>query len=237
MKIRSLFSCLLLVVVAGASFAQSVKITPKKTVYHRIKPMDSGRRSFIITYPKVTGLSPALNRRVESTLSYEKLFDFKVSDELRDEQWLEEASYEINYNKRGILVVTLRIEGSGAYPSTSSRTLVVDPRTGNRVTPSQAFTNLPALAAMCKKAQEKEIKTALSGKGEDVPDKDLFKETDFKVKDLSEFLVQDTGVTFLYDYGFPHVVLALQPDGRYVFTWKEIKPFINRRGLLHQFVH
>ncbi|MEP6847432.1 MAG: hypothetical protein ABI999_01160 [Acidobacteriota bacterium] len=48
--------------------------------------------------------------------------------------------------------------------------------------------------------------------------------------------MSDTGITILYDYQFPHVALAVQPDGRYFFTWQQLKPFIKQGGLLHQFV-
>ena len=163
-----------------------------------------------------------------------------IKDEINDTQWLEDVSYTVNYNKHNVLDITLTSEGSGAYPSTFNKTVVVDLKTGNKVKPIDVFTNLSGLTAMCKKAQQAEIKKAIIDIKKETPDEenpaDLFKESNFTVKNLDEFLVNDKGVTFIYDYGFPHVILALQPDGQYFFTWAQLKPFIKRGGLLEQFV-
>ncbi|MEP6847431.1 MAG: hypothetical protein ABI999_01155 [Acidobacteriota bacterium] len=66
MKIKSLLSLLMIAAFAGISAAQTVKITSKKVVYLRAKPMFSGKRSFSITYPKVGGLAPLLNKKIFS---------------------------------------------------------------------------------------------------------------------------------------------------------------------------
>jgi hypothetical protein len=60
----------------------------------------------------------------------------------------------------------------------------------------------------------------------------LFESTNFTVADLNEFSVGDNGVSFIYDYGFPHVIQALQPGGSYFFTWTQLKPYIKPGGLL-----
>ena len=61
-------------------------------------------------------------------------------------------------------------------------------------------------------------------------------ERTFTADDLEGFSVGDDGVTFTFDYGFPHVVKALEPDGKYFMTWNELRPFIKRGGLLGRFV-
>jgi len=240
MKTKLLLNLLLLVSVTGVAFAQSVIITPKKTVYRRPKPISTYKKTFTIRYPMVSGLTTALNKKVQSSISYTRVSNLNLKEELGDLQWLEEADYKVNYNKKGILDVTLSMTGSAAYPSGYSKTVVVDLKTGNRLTPPDVFTDLAGLAAMCKKAQKDEIKTSLAQIKKDEPDAEdpesLFKEADFKIENLKEFTVSDQGVAFLYDYGFPHVLEGLQPEGRYLFTWRQLKPFIKSGGLLHQFV-
>ena len=44
------------------------------------------------------------------------------------------------------------------------------------------------------------------------------------------------GVAFDYDYGFPHVIKALEPDGELRFSWDEIKRFIKPGSLLAKHV-
>jgi hypothetical protein len=104
-------------VFAASVFGQSVVVTPKKVTYRRPKPLSEYKKSFSVTYPRVSGLSAALNKKVESSISYEKVADLKVKEEISDIQWLEEATYKVNYNKNGILDITLNVSGSGAYPS------------------------------------------------------------------------------------------------------------------------
>lgn len=56
--------------------------------------------------------------------------------------------------------ITLSVSGSGAYPSTFSKTVIVNEKTGNLVRPVDVFTNLPELAAKVRKAPQAEIQKA-----------------------------------------------------------------------------
>ena len=225
------------VIPAGA---QSVLITPKKVTYKRPKPISEYKKTFTITYPKVKASSPALSKKIESTLSYSTVLGLNVNEEIREIQWLEEADFEVSYNSKGILTITLSMNGTAAYPDGTSKALVVDLKTGNRVRPVDVFTNLNGLAAMVKRAQKAEVSKALKEMKEDPENKDfdtdqLFENTNFTAKDLNEFEVNDKGVTFIYNYGFVHAIQALEPDGRYTFTWKDLRPYIKNTGRFAMF--
>ena len=233
----ALFS-LSLALFAAAAFGQSIVIKPKKVTYKRPKPIDEYKKTFTITYPIVSGLSPSLNKKIESSVSYEKVADVDIKEELSG-GWLEEATYKVNYNKNGILDITLNVSGLGAYPDEYDRTVVVNLATGSRVKPTDVFINLNGLAAKCRRIQQAEVRKSLAGAKKDDPDAadpSLFAETKFTTENLKEFSVNDRGVTFIYDYGFPHVVKALDPTGRYFIPWTEMKPFIKSGGLLARFV-
>ena len=235
----SLLSLTLGLFCIGA-FGQSVIIKPRTVTYRRPKPIDEYKKTFKVTYPKVSGLTAILSKKVESTISYEKAADLNVKEELGDIQWVEEATYKVNYNKNGILDITLSVSGSGAYPSSYDRTVVVDIATGNRVRPADVFVNLSGLAAKCRRIQQTEVKRSLADIKKNEPDAEdpesLFAEAKFTTENLKEFTVSDRGVAFLYDYGFPHVLQGLQPDGRYFIPWNEMKPYIKPGGLLARFV-
>ena len=239
-KLLLLFFCL--VAFSSIAFAQTVTVTPRKTVYRRPKPLVSFKQSFAVIRPHVRGLKPlALNRKVEKTLSYEKIFKLNVREEIREIQWLEEASYKVNYNKGGILDVTLFMSGSGAYPSVHEKQVMVNLKTGTRLVPSDVFTNLAGLVAKVRKVQQAEMKKATEDykRNPDARDWDAspyFNDAKYTIKNLSDFTIDEKGVTFIYDYGFPHVALALQPEGRFSFTWAELKPFVKTSGLFAQFV-
>lgn len=240
MKIKHFLSLILMIAFAIPALAQSVVITPKKTTYTRPKPLADFKKNFTINYPKVKASSLTLSRKIEAALSYEKNFDFAVRDELGEMQWLEEADFEVVYNKNGVLTIKLFISGSGAYPSGSTKTVVVDLQTGNRVRAAEVFTDLNALAAKIRELQKAEIKQGIEEIKKDPDAGDnaagLFENADFTPENLEGFAVDERGVTFDYDYGFPRVIQALEPEGVFFLSWAELKPDIKPTGLLGRFV-
>ncbi|HTH51071.1 MAG TPA: hypothetical protein VL501_04010 [Pyrinomonadaceae bacterium] len=233
---RLKFALLLIAAFALAAPAQTVKITPKKVTYKRPKPQYDYKKTFTITYPKVRASSPALSTKIERAISYETVLKLNLNDELRRYQWLEDASYDVIYNKNGILCVSLFMEGSAAYPDSTSKIVVVDTTTGLRARAADVFTNIPALTAMVKKAQKEEAAKALVELKKD-PENEGIEEA-FKTSEeynplrIDEYSVSDEGVTFLYNYGFAHVIQALEPDGGYFYTWAQLRPYIKKGGLL-----
>lgn len=237
---RLLFGIALAICFVTVSSAQSVVVTPRKVTYRRPRPIASHKRTFTVTYPRVRAATPAVSRKIEAAIDPIKVLGIKLNEELREFQWLEEAGYEINYNKNGILAATLSANGTAAYPDGFEKYVVVDQKTGSPARPADVFSNLNGLAAMVKEAQKAEIATALVEIKKEDPENDnpasLFESSDFKVSDLDQYTVDEKGVTFIYDYGFPHVIQALQPEGHYVFTWAQMKPFVKNDGVLGQFV-
>jgi hypothetical protein len=231
---------LLLLIFPVSLAAQSVVVRPRTVTYKRPKPLMDEKKTFTITYPKVSGLTPNLNRKVETAISYERAANVNVKEEISEYQWLEQADYHVDYNRNAVLVVTLNVSGSAAYPSEYSKTVVVDLKTGMRVRPADIFTDQVGLVAKLRRIQQAEIRNSLAEiKKNELDAEDpgsLFRETNFTAKDLSEFSVSDKGVTFIYDYGFPHVIQALQPAGRYFLAWPAIKPFMKQHSLLARLV-
>lgn len=238
-----LFSLALLCVIflTADALSQSVVVTSKKMVYTRPKPMADFKKTFTVNYPKVKAATPALSKKIESTISYLKIHGVNIRDEINDVQWLEEADFEVGYNARNLLCITLFVSGSGAHPSGISKTVIVNSKTGNRIRPADAFLDHDSLAALVKQKQKAEIENSIKELSADPDSKDvdpaqLFGSIDFKAKDLDEFSVADNRVTFIFDYGFPHVIQALQPEGRFAFSWNELSRFIKRDGPFAKFI-
>jgi hypothetical protein len=241
MKIKFPLLLLFVFTLSSITFAQSVIITSKKITYKRPKPEMDYKKTFTINYPKVKAANARLSQKIETTISYEKNLSLDLKEEMGEIQWLEEADYTVDYNKNGVLSIELFITGSGAYPSSSNKNVVVNLKTGNRVRPIEVFKNLNGLITKIRAMQKDEIIEAIKVIKED-PDyndlntDELFQNKDFKVADFEGFLLNDKGVTFVYNYGFRHAILALQPNGTYYFTWAELKPFIKPAGLLGRFI-
>lgn len=250
MKIKILLGLIAALAFSTAIFAQSAKVTPRKMTYKRPKPMMDFKKTFTITHPKVSGLTPTMNKKVEAAVSYEKNFDFTIKEEMGEIQWLEEASYEVAYNKNGILNILLSITGTGAYPSTSNKSVIVNLKTGEQVKFADVF-KADSLAEFAESVNKKlavekaevirMVEKGEFGDGESSKEanealKEQLSGLEFTADAFDEFTVGDQGATIIYDAGFPHAIRAAQPDGRYFFTWAELKPFIKPDGLLARFV-
>jgi len=243
MKTKTLLAVMFVAAFTTLGYGQSVVLTSKKVTYTRPKPIEDYKKTFTINYPKVKASTPTLSKKIEAAISYSSVLKLDLRGELRDEQWLEEADYEVGYNKNGALSITLSMEGSGAYPSGTTKHVVVDLRSGVRVRPADVFSNLSGLLAMVRKAKDREVAQAIveikkDPETKDIDPADQFKESSkYNPLKLDEFSVADDGVTFHYDYGFPHVIQALQPSGEFMFTWKQLKPYIKAGGLLTRIAH
>ncbi len=239
MKTKIILLLVLIFAFTSIGLAQSVKITTKKVIYKRTgKNVPDYKKTFEINYPVIAGVN---GKKIEAILNYEKNFDFKIQDEIKEAFWLETADHTVNYNKNNILDVTISIDGSGAYPDGSSKYLVINSKTGTRVKPSDVFTNLNGLAALGAKTQQAEMKKSRAEIKKDPDSADFdpgeyFNNAKFTAENLWAFTVSDKGIIFHYDYGFPHVAQALQPDGEYFYKWSELKPFIKQDGLFGVFV-
>jgi methylmalonyl-CoA mutase, C-terminal domain len=228
MKIKLILIAIAICLSAIATAAQTIVITPKKTIYRRPKPQQDGKKTFAVRRPVAKASTAALSKRITSAISPEKALALNIREEMTEYQWLEEADYKVLFNQNGVLCVELWMMGTAAYPDSVTKRVVVNSATGATVRPSDVFRNLPALARMLKTTQAAEVAAAKQEMKSD-PDarpEELFSETDFTVKDFKEFSVNTKGVTFYYDYGFPHVIEALQPNGEYHYSWAQIKPFV-----------
>ena len=204
------------------------------------------KRRAVVVLPVVSGLSnPAVLRKVRAALDLKNVFDTSL-EEYRQDAWLEELDFKVNYNKNQLLDITFWQTGSGAYPDTHRAHKTISLRTGDVLKAADVFEpgSLERLAGMAHEkllAEIKEMRRVVEEDAtipaEEKPSlKDAYSELSFKVEDLDQFVVGDRGVTFLYDAGFPHVIQALEPDCEYFFTYAQLAPYIRRDGPLGRFV-
>lgn len=204
------------------------------------------KRRAVVAYPVVTvPRNPEVSRRVRALLDFENLFGSSLK-EYREDVWLTELDYEVNYNADSLLDVTFRQSGSGAYPDDHQKHFLINLNNGNVVKAADAFEadKLSSLAAAVDRKLQNELSELQAeqskDKNADPQDRESIKQAyenlKFDVSNLDEFSLDRKGITFLYDAGFPHVIQALAPVGRYAFTFAELKPYIKRSGPLGQFV-
>jgi hypothetical protein len=199
-----------------------------------------------IKYPQVTGLSDAVVlRKVQDAISLKTVFDSSV-EEFREEfetqsgGWLSEISFKVNYNKNFLLDITFTQNGVGAYPSSFNQEVVVDLRTGKTLVAADIFKSesLNSLATMVNQALRsrmlqriEELQNSRDPDAASFVEEQLGRQS-FRVRHLDRFSVSDQGITFIYEYGFPHVALGLAPSGRFFFTYQQLKPYLKSEGVL-----
>lgn len=204
-----------------------------------------GKKRATIKYPVISGLSDErVLRQVQSILRIKNVFNSSVS-EYRQDNWLEEFGYEVNYNKNHVLDITFSQSGSGAYPDSQNKHFAINLKNGRVIKASDAFVahKLESLAGLVRNKFQAELKQILIDLAESKSDpediriaKEAQEALEFKLADLDDFSVGDKGITFLYDAGYPHVIQAFEPEGRYSFSYAELRSYIKRDGPLGQFI-
>ncbi|MGI8735203.1 MAG: hypothetical protein ACR2LM_18100 [Pyrinomonadaceae bacterium] len=71
------------------------------------------RRTAIISYPLISGLTPRALRRVHSLLSFKNIFDYSLA-EYGNDAWLSEFTYVVNHNGQHLLDLTFTQSGMAA---------------------------------------------------------------------------------------------------------------------------
>jgi len=198
------------------------------------------KRQAVVIYPAVSGLSPAVLRRVHSLLDFKNIFDYSLK-EYREDTWLSEFSYVLNYNKNYLLDITFTQSGSAAYPDDQSKHFLINLKNGNIIKAADVFQpdKISQVVALVDRELQREIeKLKLENKEPDEQETvdGAYDNLKFELKDVDDFSVGPKGITFLYDAGFPHVIRALEPAGRYFFSYESLRNVIKRDGPLGQFV-
>jgi hypothetical protein len=219
---------------AGERADGSARITKKTVVLER-----KDREKASISFPVVS-----ISGDQEVLKNVQKAVDLKAGtdksleewkEELKESWWLEEIDYTVSYNKHSIFSLTYSVSGTGAYPDTWSTHLVVDLKTGRSLHADDIIepTTLKTLAATINRRLRAEVKKSIRQHAAEMGDltKELG-EARFTVKDLDHFLIEERGITFFFDFGFPHVVQALEPSGRYFLSYADLGPYLRKDGPL-----
>jgi hypothetical protein len=147
------------------------------------------------------------------------------------------SSYVVNYNKHGMLSLTVVNEWLGAYSSFSSKYLNFDTQTGDPIQVEQLFIpsaldELTKMANSILQSRINETKKEVASMDEAEWANELLADKVFTRADLKNFTLHEDGITFHYSFGFPHAALALEPDGEIYFTYEQLQDFIAPKGLL-----
>jgi hypothetical protein len=204
---------------------------------NRIEIPRKGHGAVVLELPVVKGIPAA--ERANAHLTAEKILGQSL-DDVRNDAKLANASqmpsgvqgstFKVPYHAHELLEIEAAVEFMGAYPSTQRFHVLIDLRTGNAIG-AEAFVaaRVPALVKRLEAMRAAEAKAAMKT---EPALKDLVAGAQFEAKDLADFSPRPEGITFNFEYGFPHVAVAIQPPGRYSLLWSEVSPDVDPSGPL-----
>jgi hypothetical protein len=164
---------------------------------------------------------------INEALSYESVagepFEQTMQTYTEIQRGIVGSGFEMNFNDLGILDLTIQVEFLGAYPSTSEYYFTFDTGTGRRLAMADLMSDerLPELAALVNERLQENIRTAES----------VYCPGPNGV-DLESFSVEEGGIEFHYDFGFPHIILAAEPEEDVFLSFDELAPCIDPEGPL-----
>ena len=205
-----------------------------------------GRKRAVVEYPVVSGLGdPTVLKKIRSILQLKNIFDYSLRD-YREDQWLDEFTYDVNHNGNSVFDITFNQNGVAAYPDSQSKHFAIDLRTGTIIKASDVYRNaqLNALATLVNLKLHAELRELIelaknspnlaADEGKSIAE--ALSDMNFETRNLDDFSIGEKGVTFLYDAGFPHAIEAFEPEGHYFFSYSELRPYLKNDGLLWQFL-
>jgi hypothetical protein len=191
-----------------------------------------------IRYPAVGGLkNRVILQSVQMAISLNRLMGQSIA-EMDHEYggWLDEIDYTVNFNQNNVLDLTYLISGTAAYPDSYEKRVSVNLQTGKVIRVKDLFKAdaLSAIAQVVDKMMQREIQEKIAEFQQEEPDLAVtqFAGHRFQVKNLEDFNIGKTGVTFHYNFGFPHVIKAAEPSGDYLLSYNQLIRYIRNDGAL-----
>lgn len=233
-----------------------IRIFPSEKVYARLTTEESDwRKEFTVRYPVIEGLkSESINHKINFIFNYEKVFDVSLIESIEGDTWLSDLDCEVVFLQKPFLNLILHMDGVGAYPWRVSQSITVNIETGEQIKITDLFKEkyLERLAFIVDEFVQLDLRKA-SLKENYIDEISLNPETEelerptnwlqerfghekVGIDDLNNFSLDEYGITFIHDFGFPHVIKALEPEGHYYFEYSSLKRFIKENSILKNFI-
>ena len=188
-------------------------------------------------HPVVTGLRPEVLKKVRKELDVKTVmgeaYYFYKSRQMFG------LEYNVTYNRNHILSITF---SWNAYYGQHEKAVALDLRDGSLIKFEDLFRedSVPELVKLVDQKLQVELQQMIRdshGVGEI---QYIWKAQGARLKitpdDLVEFALTDNGITFFYEEGFHHVHAWAEPEGRYSFTYSELKSFLKPNTVVSQTV-
>jgi len=150
----------------GAPAAPAAKPVEGLRIEKKTEVLKREDKEAEVHYPVFSGLPPAILKELQASAGLKagtgsSLEEWKA--EFEESWWLTGIDYEVTYNRHDLLCLTYSIDGMGAYPSTSTKDLAADLKTGRRLAAKDLFkpASLQELAAKVDRLRAAAVEKAL----------------------------------------------------------------------------
>jgi hypothetical protein len=217
-----------------ALVADRAIITPRRI--EKTHGSGDDRCTDVVIRPIVSGLPNPVMKRIRSELELKKVLGEQY--ELYKNHYTFGFDYGVTYNSNHILAITFKWN---AYFANHEKALVFDLRDGRLIKAQDLFREeqLAELIVEIDKKLQTELAQMIrdyegkrdieyAWKSENIPLK-------ITLDDLTDFMIDDKGITFFYDPHFGHQSAWAEPEGRYFFKYSELKSFLKSDTVVTQF--
>lgn len=193
--------------------------------------------------------NPAVSAKVQKAYLLQTVNDYTPEEA---QNWLDEyergtlpiqglTAFETDTTYYGhcILGISYRLDWMGAYPSSHTGYINYNLKTGDtlRIQDVVAEGEMDALLQLCNQKLQQNIddnrKQLVAGDGlEDAEWHIKEYPPQFTQDNINNFYISDTGITFRYEFDFPHVMQGMEPDGDISVSKDELRQLLNSDGPL-----
>lgn len=171
-----------------------------------------------VRLPWILVSDPELQARLDALLVPETLLG-QSRAEVEADGWVDRVDFEVGHQASGLICLRVRVEGSGAYPSTRLRGLIVHVPEARILGPEQ-LAEPEALAAQIDEVLQARAREA------DLDDPVLVGITEnrrFGAEQLRGYCMTKDGLVFHHDWGFPHRLKAHAPEADVHMPWAALE--------------
>jgi len=210
-------------------------ITPRRI--ERSHGRGEDRHTAILIRPVVSGLRAPVLKTIRKELELKKILGSQYI--FYKNHYMFDFDYRVTYNRNHILALEFSWI---AYFADHEKPVIFDLRDGSLIKAQDLFREeqIPELVKLIDHKLQAELEQMLSDHDRSQDLKYIWKAENallrFTAEDLAELAINDKGITFFYDPGFHHTTAWAEPEGRYFFTYSELKNLLKADTVVSQFV-
>jgi len=227
------------------NIVDSALVTIKKFSVKNKEGMDAS-----FEYPLISGLSSKIADKINREIAKTEITEDdrkSIEKEFNDcSCGYVGSSYKVNFNKNHVLSLSVYVETMGAYPDGQIKNLNFNLINGELINISDLLEkdSLTVLVGVLNPMLEDRLDVAKkmaddeegeSGDGGDDLIEELSDGASFNKENLNDFIIGKVGLTFFYDFAFPHAAEALEPDNSFTLTYEQLSPLIKAKSLITEF--